>query len=395
MASIRFEGVGKQFPDGTVALANISLHAADGEFVVLVGPSGCGKSTLLRSAAGLEEITTGRIHLGDRDVTYMDPRDRDVAMVFQSYALYPNMTVWDNIAFALQQRGVTRPEIERRVKQAAATLHLEELLHRKPGSLSGGQRQRVAMGRAIVRRPAAFLMDEPLSNLDAKLRVHMRAELKLLNVELGVTTLYVTHDQIEAMTMGDRVAVLGPVDSTSQTNLQQIDTPASLYAEPANLFVAGFIGSPAMNFLPARLSDSLAAVLPEAGLSLPASPGLLRRRPDLARYAGRQVILGIRPEFFSGVPLPESTGPVPMRVRTVMTEMVGADAYVHFDVPVPADAIGRIRSVEDDPLLPASRSRIVARVDPRALPSRGAETDLWLDMDRIHVFDAATSLAIA
>jgi multiple sugar transport system ATP-binding protein len=394
VASIRFDSVGKRFPDGTVALANISFHAANGEFVVLVGPSGCGKSTLLRSTAGLEELTTGRIHLDERDVTGVDPRDRDLAMVFQSYALYPNMTVWDNIAFALQQRGVNKREVERRVRQAAATLHLEELLHRKPGTLSGGQRQRVAMGRAIVRRPAAFLMDEPLSNLDAKLRVHMRAELKLLNVELGVTTLYVTHDQVEAMTMGDRVAVLGPVGPTGESNLQQIDTPAALYAEPANLFVAGFIGSPAMNFLPARMSETLAAQLPEAELSLPASPGLLQRRPGLSRYAGRPVVLGIRPEFFDTVAMPASSGAAKLRVKAVMTEMVGADAYIHFDVPIAADAAGRIGSAEEDPLMPANRRRVVARVDPRALPPRGAEIDLWLDMDRIHVFDAATSLAI-
>jgi multiple sugar transport system ATP-binding protein len=397
MASISFQGVSKRFPDGTLALSNITLDAADGEFVVLVGPSGCGKSTLLRSAAGLEEITGGRIFLGGRDVTDVDPRDRDVAMVFQSYALYPHMTVRDNIAFALEQRKVPKPEIDRRVKEASAILHLQDLLHRKPGALSGGQRQRVAMGRAIVRSPAAYLMDEPLSNLDAKLRVQMRAELKLLNARLGVTTLYVTHDQAEAMTMGDRVAVLGPVTSASETNLQQVDTPASLYAEPANLFVASFIGSPAMNFLPATIASGPSgpvAVLPEAGLSLPLPPALLRRRPMLSDYVGRPVVLGLRPEIFGRSAPTDTTGAFKLKVNVLITEMMGADAYLHFDVPVPANAISRIRVENEDELAPVDQARIVARTDPRDLPPRGAEVDIWLDCERLHLFDRDTALAI-
>jgi multiple sugar transport system ATP-binding protein len=249
MASLQFDGIGKTYPDGTVAVSNASITLADGEFVVLVGPSGCGKSTLLRVAAGLEEPNRGRLLIAGRDVTDAEPGDRDIAMIFQNYALYPHMSVYENIAFGLRQRRTPKAEIDRLVTEVAKTLDLTRYLSRRPGMLSGGQRQRVAMGRAIVRHPAVFLMDEPLSNLDAKLRVQMRAELKLLNERLGVTTLYVTHDQVEAMTMGDRVAVLKPVRSESDTNLQQIDSPQVLYDRPSNLFVAGFIGSPAMNFL--------------------------------------------------------------------------------------------------------------------------------------------------
>lgn len=254
MASMTFDGIGKTFPDGTVAVANVSFSVADGEFVVLVGPSGCGKSTLLRMAAGLEALNSGRLLMDDADVTETEPQDRDIAMVFQNYALYPHMTVYDNMAFGLQQRKMPKDKIDKLVRDAAEMLDLTRYLERKPGALSGGQRQRVAMGRAIVRHPMAFLMDEPLSNLDAKLRVQMRGELKLLNQRLGVTTLYVTHDQVEAMTMGDRVAVLKPVFNGQESNLQQIDTPQMLYDKPSNLFVAGFIGSPAMNFVRVELT---------------------------------------------------------------------------------------------------------------------------------------------
>ena len=392
MASLRFQRVGKRFPDGTLALSDVSLSIADGEFVVLVGPSGCGKSTLLRSAAGLEDLSTGRVFIGERDVTDQDPQDRDVAMVFQSYALYPHMTVFDNMAFGLQQRRMAKTEITRRVRQAAATLHLSELLHRKPGALSGGQRQRVAMGRAIVRDPAAFLMDEPLSNLDAKLRVQMRAELKLLNAQLGVTTLYVTHDQVEAMTMGDRVAVLGPAVSDATTNLQQVATPAVLYDQPDNLFVAGFIGSPPMNLVPATLvplGDGLAAQLGDSAIRLPVPAAQMQRRPELRGFAGSGVVLGIRPEFF-GMGVPPAPACAPLQVTVLITEMTGSDAYLHFDVPVPAFA--RVPTADD--LEPIDQNRVIARIDPRQVPARGAGVALWIDMDRVHMFDPLTTRAI-
>ena len=289
MASLSFDRIGKTYADGTVAVSDVTIDLEDGEFVVLVGPSGCGKSTLLRMAAGLESPTAGRLLIGNEDVTAADPGHRDVAMIFQNYALYPHMTVFENMAFGLQQRRTPKAEIEQRVADAARTLDLTRYLGRKPGMLSGGQRQRVAMGRAIVRHPSVFLMDEPLSNLDAKLRVQMRAELKLLNERLGVTTLYVTHDQVEAMTMGDRVAVLKPVASRSESNLQQIDTPQALYDGPRNLFVAGFIGSPAMNFVRATLGADTSGPTAEiagTGIALGLPPEALVSHPGSCVMSG-------------------------------------------------------------------------------------------------------------
>jgi multiple sugar transport system ATP-binding protein len=391
MASLGFEKVSKRFPDGTLALSQVDLEVAEGEFMVLVGPSGCGKTTLLRSAAGLEEITSGDIRLGGRIVTDVEPGDRDVAMVFQNYALYPHMTVRQNLAFGLEQRRLPRDEIARRVATTAATLGLDRLLDRKPAALSGGQRQRVAMGRAIVREPACFLMDEPLSNLDANLRVQMRSELKLLNAKLGVTTLYVTHDQVEAMTMGDRVAVLSPVYRPEDHNLQQCAPPAELYDKPANLFVAGFIGSPAMNFIRARLERGNGGPqLVVAGLPapLPVGPEVAARRPGLAKAEGRTVILGIRPEFFAIEP----DGRGDLAVEVLMVEMTGADGYLHFRL---AAAPGSVESgLPEDETIPGLGQQVTARIEPRLLPRAGSRVALKIDFSRVHFFDPDSGQAI-
>ena len=390
MASLGFENVSKRFHDGTLALAQVDLDIAHGEFMVLVGPSGCGKTTLLRSAAGLEEITSGEIRLGGRVVTDVDPSERDVAMVFQNYALYPHMTVRQNLAFGLEQRRLPRAEIAKRVAATASTLGLERLLDRKPAALSGGQRQRVAMGRAIVREPACFLLDEPLSNLDANLRVQMRSELKLLNAKLGVTTLYVTHDQVEAMTMGDRVAVLSPVSHPNDHNLQQCAPPAELYNNPANLFVAGFIGSPAMNFVRARVERGGDG--PElwiSGLPSPLRAGarVAALRPRLERWQGRPVILGIRPEFFSLV----AVGQGDLDVDVVMIEMTGADGYLHFELPV---APGPIEIGLAEETIPHRRQQVTARIEPKLLPRAGTRVRLAIDFARTHFFDPDAGLAI-
>src|SRR4051794_37846790 len=291
MAGIVLDDVWKVYPDGTEAVRALDLKIADGEFIVLVGPSGCGKTTALRMIAGLEAISRGTVQIGDKVVNDVPPKERDIAMVFQNYALYPHMSVFDNMAFGLKLQKVPKPEIDKRVRDAAGILGLGELLARKPKALSGGQRQRVAMGRAIVRHPRAFLMDEPLSNLDAKLRVQMRSEIARIQNDLGVTTIYVTHDQTEAMTMGDRVAVI------RKGELQQVDEPQTLYEHPRNLFVAGFIGSPAMNLLEATLQrDGDGIVVELAGMRLPVGRDVLAARPELERYVGRTVVVGIRPE---------------------------------------------------------------------------------------------------
>jgi multiple sugar transport system ATP-binding protein len=290
MAEIILEDVWKVYPDGTEAVRELDLNISDGEFMVLVGPSGCGKTTALRMVAGLEAISKGSIKIGERTVNAVPPKDRDIAMVFQDYALYPHMTVYDNMAFGLKIQKVSKQEIDKRVRDAAGILALDDFLDRKPRALSGGQRQRVAMGRAIVRHPHAFLMDEPLSNLDAKLRVQMRSEIARVQHELGVTTMYVTHDQVEAMTMGDRVAVI------RKGVLQQADTPQHLYEHPVNLFVAGFIGSPAMNLMEATLSSSNGSMTVElGGFNLPVPGDVMSERPALRKYEGRKVIIGIRP----------------------------------------------------------------------------------------------------
>jgi multiple sugar transport system ATP-binding protein len=393
MASLRFEAVAKRFADGTLALANLDLAVDDGEFMVLVGPSGCGKSTLLRCAAGLEELTSGRIRIGGQDVTRAPPGDRDVAMVFQNYALYPHMDVYENMAFGLTQRKVPKALIQQKIEKAARTLHLTPLLHRKPGALSGGQRQRVAMGRAIVRDPQCFLMDEPLSNLDAKLRLQMRAELKLLNTQLGVTTLYVTHDQVEAMTMGDRVAVLRPVSSDRQSNLQQCAAPHELYHNPANLFVASFIGSPAMTLLPARLARADGGFRLEhaaAGIALAVPPSVLAARPSLADWTDRDFIIGIRPEDFFLAPQRQSGG---ISGEVLLTEITGADAYVFVDLPVPpvwSDGTAG----EQDEVMPEGVTRLTVRVDPAHLPVRGQRVAFDANVERVHCFDPISGDAI-
>src|SRR4051812_1494016 len=344
MAGITYTSVHKRFPDGTLAVDDLDLEIRDGEFMVLVGPSGSGKSTALRMLAGLEESTDGEIRIGERVVDDLEPKDRDLAMVFQSYALYPHMTVAENMGFALKMQGVDRAQIAARVQAAAAKLGIEPLLGRRPRQLSGGQRQRVALGRAIVRDPAAFLMDEPLSNLDAKLRVEMRAYLGRLHQELGTTTVYVTHDQTEAMTMGDRVAVM------RDGRLEQCAPPQALYDQPANVFVAGFMGSPAMNLLRADLhadpdGEGYELAHGSQRLRLPAS--VLAQRPGLAAYAGREVIVGVRPECVARSP----NGPVAGRtleLDVALTEALGADVLVHADVDAPIVLTGRREAVDDD-----------------------------------------------
>src|SRR5690242_902157 len=328
MAQVTFEHVSKIYPDGTRAVNDINLGIKDGEFMVLVGPSGCGKTTALRMVAGLEEISEGSLYIGERVVNYVPSRDRDIAMVFQSYALYPHLSVYENIAFGLRLRKLSKQEVDDRVHRAAQLLGLDEYLNRKPRALSGGQRQRVAMGRAIVREPAAFLMDEPLSNLDAKLRVQTRAEIAKLQSDLGVTTIYVTHDQVEAMTMGDRVAVM------RKGELQQVDDPQTLYDRPVNLFVGGFIGSPAMNMLDATIEQAngdLRATIGEQTISL--GQETIAQRPGLKAYAGRQVIIGIRPEDLEDASL-ETDAPSDriLRGRLELREALGSEIMAHFAI---------------------------------------------------------------
>ena len=331
MAEVVLDDVGKVYPDGTNAVSDLDLRIDDGEFMVFVGPSGCGKTTALRMVAGLEDITNGTIAIGDRVVNDVPSKDRDVAMVFQNYALYPHLKVYDNMAFGLQLRKIDKGEIDRRVRDAAKVLGLEELLDRKPKNLSGGQRQRVAMGRAIVREPQAFLMDEPLSNLDAKLRVQMRAEIARLQDDLGVTTIYVTHDQTEAMTMGDRVAVI------KQGRLQQVDIPQVLYDEPVNLFVAGFIGSPAMNMIEATLDrDDAGWGVSFAGIRLALDDETVSHRAALARFEGRQVIVGIRPEDMEDAAIHDDAGPDRvLTARVDLREALGSEVLIHFTVDAP------------------------------------------------------------
>src|SRR6266568_4538927 len=325
MGQIVLDHVTKVYPGGVTGVNDLSLDIADGEFMVLVGPSGCGKSTALRSIAGLEEITSGSISIGAQVVNDLPPKDRDIAMVFQNYALYPHMTVEQNLAFGLQQRKTPKDQIRRRVGEVAALLGLEEYLKRKPAALSGGQRQRVAMGRAIVREPKAFLMDEPLSNLDAKLRVSMRASLSQLHERLGVTTVYVTHDQVEAMTLGHRVCVM------REGRLQQVDTPQTLFDSPVNLFVAGFIGSPAMNMIAANLVRDDGPAVTFAGHRLPLPASLIDAKPGLDSYFGREVILGVRPSDFEDAALADSSW-ARMSVKADVTEELGSEIHVIFSI---------------------------------------------------------------
>jgi multiple sugar transport system ATP-binding protein len=400
MASITFDDIEKVYPDGTRAIYDVNIHVEDGEFVVLVGPSGCGKSTLLRMVAGLEDVTGGDLLIGDRIVNDVSPKDRDIAMVFQNYALYPHMSVYDNMAFGLKLRKMPRDEIQRRVEDAAKTLEITELLERKPKALSGGQRQRVAMGRAIVREPSAFLMDEPLSNLDAKLRVQMRSELGLLHARLATTTLYVTHDQVEAMTMGDRVAVLRAIHGREVTNLQQIDSPRTLYDEPDNLFVAGFIGSPSMNFVYGTISGESDRVYASfTGEKVEIAPSRLEERPRLADYKGNEIVIGIRPESFEILEGASSDVVVEGRtidVETQIVEQLGSEAFVHFTKPfapvMTEDLREAMEGSEDE--MGGTETKFTARVHPDHAPKALSNAKLVVDTSKLHFFDKDTGEAI-
>jgi multiple sugar transport system ATP-binding protein len=370
MSDITLERLTKVYSGGVTAVDDVSLQIGDGEFMVLVGPSGCGKSTLLRMIAGLEEVTQGSISIGGTDVTELAPRRRDIAMVFQSYALYPHMSVRKNIGYGLKVRRVPKDEARHRVEEVAKLLGLDELLERKPAQLSGGQRQRVAMGRAIVREPKAFLMDEPLSNLDAKLRVEMRASLAQLHARLGVTTVYVTHDQVEAMTLGQRVAVL------DAGRILQVDTPQRLYEHPANLFVAAFIGTPAMNLVEGAIDGDHVVF---GGLRLPLDPA---RRPQ---GGSRPVVVGVRPEAFDAVAF-AAPGTKTFTIVPEVVEELGSDAHVFFHLDAQAvatDVPGR----DEAALLPESKALYSARIDPRARARVGEPLELALDAARLHFFD--------
>jgi multiple sugar transport system ATP-binding protein len=398
LAGVTFDGVGKVYPDGTRAVSDVDLEIRDSEFMVLVGPSGCGKTTALRMVAGLEDISEGVVKIGDRVVNHVPSRDRDIAMVFQSYALYPHLSVYENIAFGLRLRKEKKSEIDNRVQEAARVLGLEPFLKRKPRALSGGQRQRVAMGRAIVRRPQAFLMDEPLSNLDAKLRVQTRAEIARLQNDLGVTTIYVTHDQIEAMTMGDRVAVM------RKGELQQVAPPQELYDHPVNLFVGGFIGSPAMNMVEATLARSNGAYAAEAGgqrISL--GDETMSARPALKNYDGRKVVLGIRPEDLEDAALSSDT-PADRRLhgKVELTEALGSEIMAHFTVDAPpaltedvkelVQDVGDERAVEQR--AQQSHTTMVGRFGARSQVKEGETAEVAVDTRALHFFDPETGLGI-
>jgi multiple sugar transport system ATP-binding protein len=395
MAEILLDQVNKIYPGGVKGVDDLNLEIKDGEFMVLVGPSGCGKTTALRSIAGLEEISSGTITIGGKIVNDLPPKDRDIAMVFQNYALYPHMTVEQNLAFGLQQRKTPRDEIKRRVTEVAKMLGLEQYLKRKPAALSGGQRQRVAMGRAIVREPQAFLMDEPLSNLDAKLRVSMRASLTQLHERLGVTTVYVTHDQVEAMTLGHRVCVL------RDGQLQQVDTPQTLFDSPVNLFVAGFIGSPAMNFVDAELVRDDGPAVTFADHRLPLPDSLIDGKPGLDRYFGRKVILGIRPSDFEDALLADSSW-ARMSVRADVTEELGSEIHVIFTVdapPVHHATISEITGDEEDEdsaavVLASGKSLWTARVAARSQVRSGQPIELAVDTSNVQFFDPVSALSI-
>ena len=400
MGAVTFEGVGKVYADGTRAVSGMDLEIRDGEFMVLVGPSGCGKTTALRMVAGLENISEGVLRIGERVVNNLPARDRDIAMVFQSYALYPHLTVYDNIAFSLRLRKMPKDEIDRRVREAAHVLGIDEFLDRKPRALSGGQRQRVAMGRAIVRQPQAYLMDEPLSNLDAKLRVHMRAEISSLQNDLGVTTIYVTHDQIEAMTMGDRVAVM------RKGELQQVAAPQDLYERPVNLFVGGFIGSPAMNLVEAnveRQNGKVAVRIGDHDLTL--SEALLAYRPALQAYVGRRVIVGIRPENLEDAALePDTPADQRMRGVVVLREPLGSEIVAHFTVSAPpaltedvrelARDVGQESAVRAAEAEGTQETTMVGRFGPRSRARTGDMIDVAVETGALHFFDLETGLGI-
>src|SRR5688572_26560607 len=388
MAEIQFKGITKRYPDGFEAVKAIDLDINDGEFMILVGPSGCGKSTALRMIAGLEDITDGDLIIGGERVNELPPRDRDIAMVFQNYALYPHMTVRENMGFALKLAKADQGEIDRKVDEAAKILDLEQHLDRKPANLSGGQRQRVAMGRAIVRDPKAFLMDEPLSNLDAKLRVQMRTEVARIQRRLGTTMVYVTHDQTEAMTLGDRVAVM------RAGIIQQVDAPATLYDDPINLFVAGFIGSPSMNFLPGRLEgDKLE--LPFGKAEVPERlRAALRSGGGGGGGAARDVIIGARPEHFEDAAIePDHPGLMKFKAKVDVVESMGSELYVYFDVDTKAEVqsddltdLAKDAGMEDLPSGGVGQ-HVVARLDSDSKATAGGEVELVLDTTQVKLFD--------
>jgi multiple sugar transport system ATP-binding protein len=399
MAAITFEGVSKVYPDGTRAVRSVDLAVADGGFMVLVGPSGCGKTTLLRMVAGLESISDGVIRVGGRVINAVPPKSRDIAMVFQNYALYPHMSVYENMAFALKLRRLPKEQIQQNVRKAAAILSLMEQLGKKPRQLSGGQRQRVAMGRAIVREPQAFLMDEPLSNLDAKLRVQMRTEIARIQRDLGVTTIYVTHDQVEAMTLGDRVAVMrGGV-------LQQFDSPQELFEQPRNVFVAGFIGSPEMNLVDAKLDrdDGVRVTFGSHRLRVPDE--LLSARPAIDRAVGRRVVLGIRPDDFEDAALaPGAPADTRMPVRVDLRETLGREAYIHFVVDAPPVLTEDTKELAADTDVSSldelertaaeNTTRFVALVSAKSSAVEGGHAELTVDVGGLHFFDPETGEAL-
>ena len=391
MAQIALENLSKVYPDGTPALSDLTLDVQDGELVVFVGPSGCGKTTALRMVAGLEDITSGVVRIGQRVVNTLPPKDRDVAMVFQNYALYPHMTAYDNMAFGLKMRSFPKSEIRGRVADAARVLGLEQVLKKKPRTLSGGQRQRVAMGRAIVREPQAFLMDEPLSNLDAKLRVEMRAEIARIQRDLQATTIYVTHDQVEAMTLGDRVVVL------RDGYLQQVGTPKELYERPVNLFVAEFIGSPAMNLVGADIvkeNGTLRAVFGANSLSLDA-------RPELTPYAGRRVILGIRPEDLDDASVAGRGDSGTIAAAVDIREDLGSEILVHFGVEAPPVRGEDVEAALGEEALEATSDQVrrkgslfTARVSRESHAREGDALELAVNASRLHFFDTESGTAI-
>jgi multiple sugar transport system ATP-binding protein len=383
MAEVVLDSVNKVYPNGYHAIHDLSLEIADQEFLVLVGPSGCGKSTALRMVAGLEEISGGTMRIGDRVVNDVAPKDRDIAMVFQNYALYPHMTVYENIGFALKLAKVPKAEADKRIRDASAILELDPHLDSKPGQLSGGQRQRVAMGRAIVRQPAAFLMDEPLSNLDAKLRVQMRAEIARLQRDLAVTTVYVTHDQVEAMTMGDRVAVL------KDGILQQVDTPQNLYDRPDNVFVGAFIGSPSMNLFEARLSGSTL----EFGSQTIALPDeVLAARPALRNHDGDTLIFGIRPEDFEDAAIePDTPAEQRLTATVALVEALGSELVVHFGLDAPAVDSGDPDAADE---VTDAASNTVGRFDPRSRARAGDSIEIAVKAGNAHFFDMETRTSI-
>jgi multiple sugar transport system ATP-binding protein len=399
MAQVSFNRVSKIYPDGTRAVNDLNLDIQDGEFMVLVGPSGCGKTTALRMVAGLEEISEGVLQIGDRVVNHVPSRDRDIAMVFQSYALYPHLTVYENIAFGLRLKKMSKEEIDKRVQQAAKLLGLDEFLKRKPRALSGGQRQRVAMGRAIVREPSAFLMDEPLSNLDAKLRVQMRAEIAKLQSDLGVTTVYVTHDQVEAMTMGDRVAVM------RKGELQQVADPQELYDRPLNLFVGGFIGSPAMNMLDAQIQQSNGDITAQIGdQAITLGSETLDQRPALRDYVGKSVIIGIRPEDLEDAAL--ETGAPDNRTltgRLELREALGSEIMAHFAIRAAHAETDEMKELAQDAGAPEGTPQIgvheneavvVGRFGARSKIKVGDEIRAVVDTRALHFFDPGTGNGI-